>query len=54
MVVALDAKEGDAVYLTHSDDNGLKLELHDLEVLAALRAAVDVMDENCTLLQAFA
>jgi antitoxin ChpS len=25
MLAALDAKEGDTVYITHSDDNGLKL-----------------------------
>jgi antitoxin ChpS len=29
MLAALDAKEGDTVYVTHSDDNGLKLQLND-------------------------
>jgi hypothetical protein len=42
------------VYVTHSDDNSLKLQLHDLELLATLKAAEHVMDENCTLLQALA
>ena len=54
MLAALDAKEGDTVYSTHSDDNGLKLQLHDPELLAALKAAEDVMDENHTLLQTLA
>ena len=52
MLAALDAKEGDTVYLTHSDENGIKLQLHDPELLAALKAAEDVMDENRTMLQA--
>ena len=39
MLAALDAKEGDTVYLTHSDDNGIKLQLHDPEIVAALKAA---------------
>ena len=51
MLAALDAMEGDTVYVTHPDDNGLKLQLHDPELLAALKAAEDVMDENRTLLQ---
>jgi putative addiction module antidote len=54
MLAALDAKEGGTVYLTHSDGNGIKLQLHDPELLAALKAAEDVMDENRTLLQALA
>ena len=53
-LAALDAKKGDTVYVTHSDDNGLKLQLHDSELIAALKAAEDVMDENRTLLQALA
>ena len=52
MLAALDAKEGDTVYLTHSDDNGIKLQLHDPEIVVALKAAEDIMDENRTLLQA--
>ena len=54
VLAALDAKAGDTVYLTHSNDNGIKLQLHDPELLAALKAAEDVMDENRTLLQALA
>ena len=54
MLAALDAKEGDTVYVTHSNENGLKLQTHDPELLAALKAAEDVMDENRTLLQALA
>ena len=54
MLAALDAKEGDTVYLTHSDDDGIKLQLHDPEIVAALKAAEDGMDENRTLLQALA
>lgn len=47
-------KDGDTVYVTRSDDNGLKILAHDPELLAALAAAEDVMDENRTLLQALA
>ena len=54
MLVALGAKEGDTVYVTHSDENGLKLQTRDPELLATLKAAEDVMDENRTLLQALA
>jgi len=54
MFEALDAKEGDTVYVTHSDGNGIKLQLHDPELLAALKAAEDVMDENRALLKALA
>lgn len=52
MLAALDAKEGDTVYITNSDDNGIKLQLYDPKLLAALKVAEDVMDENCTMLQA--
>ena len=54
MVAALGAKEGDTVYVTHSNENGLKLQTHDPELLATLKAAEDVMDENYALLQALA
>lgn len=54
MCTALDAKDGDTVYVTRSDDNGLKIQAHDPELIAALAAAQDVMDENRTLLQALA
>jgi len=52
MLAALDVKDGDTVYVTRSDDNGLKIQAHDPELLAALAAAEEVMDENRTLLQA--
>ena len=50
MLAALDVKNGDTVYVTRCDDNGLKIQAHDPELLAALAAAEEVMDENCTLL----
>ena len=54
MVATLGAKEGDTVYVTHSNEHGLKLQTHDPELLATLKAAEDVMDENYALLQALA
>ena len=54
MLAALDVKEGDTVYVTRSDDNGLKVQAHDPALLEAMAVAEDVMDENCTLLQALA
>jgi putative addiction module antidote len=54
MLAALDVKDGDTVYVTRSDDNGLKIQAHDPAVLEALAAAEEVMDENRTLLQALA
>lgn len=54
MLAALGAKEVATVYVTHSDENGLKLQTRDPELLATLKAAEDVMDENRTLLQALA
>ena len=39
------------MYVTRSDDNGLKIYTHDPAVLEALEAAEVVTDENCTLLQ---
>ena len=54
MLAALDVKDGDTVYVTRSDDNGLKIQAHDPAVLEALAAAEEVMDENPTLLQALA
>ena len=29
MLAALDVKDGDTVYVTRSDDNGLKISVHD-------------------------
>ena len=51
MLAVLGVNEGDTVYVTRSDDNGLKIHAHDPAVLEALAAAEVVMDENCTLLQ---
>ena len=54
MLAALDVKDGDTVYVTRSDDNGLKISAHDPQIVAALEAAERVMDENRDLLQALA
>lgn len=54
MLAARDVKEGDTVYVTRSDDNGLKIQAHDPAVLEALAVAEVVMDENRKLLQALA
>jgi antitoxin ChpS len=54
MLSALDVKDGDTVYVTRSDDNGLKISAHDPQVVEALEAAERVMDENRDLLQALA
>ena len=54
MLFALDVKDGDAVYVTRSDDKGLKISAHDPQIVAALEATERVMDENRDLLQALA
>jgi len=54
MLAALDVKDGDTVYVTRSDDNGLKISAHDPQIVAALEAAERVMDENRDLLHALA
>ena len=54
MLSALDVKDGDTVYVTRSDDSGLKISALDPQVVAALEAAERVMDENRDLLQALA
>lgn len=46
MLAVLDVKEGDTVYITRADDNGLKSQAHDPAVLEALAASELVMDEN--------
>ena len=51
LLAVLGVKEGDTVYVTRSDDNGLKIYAHDPAVLEALAEAEVVMDENRTLLQ---
>ena len=52
MLAALDVKEGDAVYVTRSDDNSLKIQAHNPALLADLTAAEEVMYENRSLLEA--
>jgi len=54
MLSALDVKDGDTVYVTRSDDSGLKISAHNPQVVAVLEAAERVMDENRDLLQALA
>ena len=54
MLSALDVKDGDTVYVTRSDDSGLKISAHDPQIVAALEAAERVMNENRDLLQALA
>lgn len=51
MSAVLGVAEGDTVYVTPSDQNGLKIYAHDPKVQEALEVAEVVMDENCTLLQ---
>ena len=51
MLAVLGVTEGDTVYVTPSDQNGLKIHAYDPTVQEALEAAELVMDENCTLLQ---
>jgi antitoxin ChpS len=54
MLAILDVKEGDSLYVVRSDDGGLRILAHDPEVVAALKAADIVMDENRDLLAALA
>lgn len=54
MLAAMDAKEGDTVYVLRRDDGGLSILPYDPELAAALAAAETVMDENRDLLQALA
>ena len=51
---AMDVKEGDTVFLSRTDDGGVRLLAHNPELVAALSAAEIVMDENRDLLQALA
>ena len=52
MLAALDIKEGDTVHVTRSDDNGLKIQAYDPELLGVLAVSEEIMDENRTMLQA--
>ncbi|MEJ6389688.1 AbrB/MazE/SpoVT family DNA-binding domain-containing protein [Gymnodinialimonas ulvae] len=54
MLAVLDAKPGDALFVTRADDGSLKLTAHNPELQAALAAAEDVMDDNRDLLQGLA
>lgn len=54
MLAAMDAKEGDPLYVVRRDDGGLSLLPYNPELAAALAAAEVVMDENRDLLQALA
>ena len=52
MLAVLDIKEGDTVHVTRSDDNGLKIQAYDPELLGVLAVSEEIMDENRTMLQA--
>ena len=54
MPAALDAEEGDTLFVLRGDDGSLKVMAHDPAVAAALEAAEVVMDENRELLAALA
>ncbi len=54
MLALLDAKEGDTLYVTRSDDGSIKVLAHDPSVAEALAAAEIVMDDNRDLLAALA
>lgn len=51
MLAILGVKEGDTVYVTQSNDDGLKIHTHDPAVLEALAEAEVVMNENRTFLR---
>ena len=50
MLAILGVNEGDKLYVTPSDDNGLKIHAYDAAVLEALAEAYVVMNENHILL----
>jgi putative addiction module antidote len=54
VLAAMDVKEGDTVFLSRTDDGGVRLLAHNPELAEALSAAEIVMDENRDLLQALA
>ena len=54
MLAALDAREGDTVYVLRGDDGRLKILPHNPELAQALAAAQIVMDENRDMLAALA
>lgn len=51
---AMDVKEGDTVFLSRTEDGGMRLFSHNRDLVEALKAAEDVMDENRDMLQALA
>jgi putative addiction module antidote len=54
ILAAMDVKEGDTVFLSRTDDGGVRLLPHDPGLADVLEAAEAVMDENRDLLQALA
>lgn len=54
ILAAMDVKEGDTVYLTRSDDGGVRVLPYNPELAETLAMAEIVMDENRDLLQALA
>ena len=46
MLAALALKEGNTLHVIHSDDNGLKIQAYDPELLGALAVSEEIMDEN--------
>lgn len=54
LLMALDVKEGDSLYVVRGDDGSLKILASDPRVSEALAAAEIVMDENWDMLQALA
>ena len=54
MLALLDVKEGDSLFVLRGADASLRITAHDPEVMAALKAAEIVMDENRDLLAALA
>jgi antitoxin ChpS len=54
ILAALDAAEGDTVFLTRGDDGSMKITLHNPQLAAALHAARIAMDEHRDMLQALA
>ncbi len=54
MLTALDAKEGDTIFVVRGNDGTLKIMVHDPAVTNAFAATEIVMDDNRDLLQALA
>lgn len=54
ILAAMDVKEGDSVFLSRTDDGGVRILPYDPALAEVLSAAEIVMDENRDLLQALA